>query len=169
MTSDPRDILLLSSFVSTSVEEWAEIGLCCLCGVQEGQGKRGVKRLLARCQGWERDRSAGCSDRALYSIPVGRGGRWHLPSPGPQGCSRCSRMAARTGLPGTSLSCCWERPRGGRGGSLGRPLEMQWPEVIRCGRLLTVQLPELFTARGSCPRRLPLSEQRKGGRWHLSL
>ena len=54
-------------------------------------------------------------------------------------------------------------------GSGGRSLGMQWPEVIRCGRLLTVQLSELFTVTGSCPRRLPLSEQRRGGRWHLSL
>ena len=129
-----------------------------------------MKKLLAQCQGWERARSPGCSERALYSVPVGRGGRWHFPSPEPQELQQMLLFGSRDRLTWHQLVHAAGRgPEGAEAGSVGRSLGMQWPEVIRCGRLLTVQLPELFTVTGSCPRHPPLSEQRRGGRWHLSL
>lgn len=42
-----------------------------------------------------------------------------------------------------------EGPEGAKAGSLGSSLGMQWPEVIPCDRLLTVQFAGLLTITGA--------------------
>lgn len=58
--------------------------------------------------------------------------------------------------------CCWERPRRGCGWVDGQLFGEQWLEVIRCDRLLMVQLPGLLMVTGKAAPAAYLSVNKRG-------
>lgn len=106
---------------------------------------------------WKNRKEGGERAGSLGYSGAGGGGEhpalcpWAVPrAQAPSSCSRWPSLAVWAGgRPGSSPLVGAEGPEGAKAGSLGSSLGMQWPEVIPCDRLLTVQFAGLLTITGA--------------------